>query len=300
MPTRNRREAVVRAVRSVVPQLGPADELVVVDNASTDGTVEALAPLLDEIAPASRLLVEPRGGTSQARNSAIAAATNDIVCFLDDDATVTAGWLEGLRAAWASAGPRVATIGGPIVPMWSPSRPAWLADHLLYVVSALDLGAERRQLHEPLVWGANMSLLVPAVEEVGGFDLARGPRPGIPFGRGEEIDLERRLLAAGYEIWWEPSVPVEHHLTQRRLRPEHFHAFMRDQATLHAAAGEVRLAHAAYRLARVLARRTLARVRGDAGEAESAAITTTYWRTALAGCIRRPEHPLVPRGRTAP
>ncbi len=84
IPTFNRRDLVVQAVRSVLGQTYPDVYCLVIDNGSTDGTAEALAAMAD---PRLRLLVHdrPMGGPG-ARNIGIAAAEGSPwVAFLDSD-----------------------------------------------------------------------------------------------------------------------------------------------------------------------------------------------------------------------
>jgi glucosyl-dolichyl phosphate glucuronosyltransferase len=286
--TRDRREFVLRALGSIAPQLEPGDELIVVDNGSVDGTAAAVQGWIGAHCPGARLIVEPNGGTSQARNTAVSAASSPIVCFIDDDATVDPGWLAAMRAAWERAEPRTAGIGGPIRPDWGGrSRPPWLTEHLLWIVTALDLGSERRRLEGAVrIWGANMSLRVEALEQVGGFDVMLGPRPGVPFGRDEEEELQIRLRARGFEIWWEPEAGVRHHLPPARLEPAYFHSFMRSQARRHAIDGGVTAGPAAYRWARTALRYLLAELRHDVAQRTEARISLSYWASALRACLR--------------
>src|SRR5438045_2859412 len=81
IPTYNRASLVPRAVASALANVGPGDEVIVVDDGSADGTREALAPYLDRI----RLLEGRHAGAGAARNFGIAAARGDIVAFLDSD-----------------------------------------------------------------------------------------------------------------------------------------------------------------------------------------------------------------------
>lgn len=285
--TRDRRDCVLRAVSSVAPQLRPGDELIVVDNGSVDGTEAAIRNWIRLHCPSAKLIVEPEGGTSHARNTAIGAAGTPIVCFLDDDASADAGWLDAIRAAWERATPRTAVIGGPIRPDWDGrERPLWLRDHLLWIVTALDLGPDRYRLHRDRVWGANMSLRADAVREVGGFDVTLGPRPGVAFGRDEEKELQDRLQARGFEIWWEPEAGVHHHLPATRLEPAYFESFMRTQARRHAGDGNIKVVPAAYRSARTALRYVLAKLLRDDPERTSARINLSYWASALRVCLR--------------
>ena len=61
-------------------QSWPADEVIVVDDGSTDGT-----PAVAEEYPGVRRLQQPHRGVSAARNRGIAEARNDWLAFLDSD-----------------------------------------------------------------------------------------------------------------------------------------------------------------------------------------------------------------------
>ena len=82
IPTYNRASLVQEAVASVLAQTYRDFELLVVDDGSTDGTLEALASFAGEI----RVLSLPvRRGVSGARNAGIAAAQGEWRAFLDAD-----------------------------------------------------------------------------------------------------------------------------------------------------------------------------------------------------------------------
>lgn len=83
IPTFNRSDLVIRAVRSVLTQTYDALEVIVVVDGPGDGTPEALAELDD---PRVRVVVQPeRGGAPRARNSGVTEARAPWTAFLDDD-----------------------------------------------------------------------------------------------------------------------------------------------------------------------------------------------------------------------
>lgn len=82
IPTYNRAGLVQDAVASVLAQTYRDFELLVVDDGSTDGTQEALAPFAGEI---KVLSLPGRRGVSAARNAGIAAARGEWLAFLDSD-----------------------------------------------------------------------------------------------------------------------------------------------------------------------------------------------------------------------
>ena len=89
IPTYNRAGLIARALKSALDQCLPEDEIIVVDNASTDNTEEVLEPYLDRI----RYIRTPQNGAGMARNRGIAEATGDLIAFLDSDDEWMAGKL---------------------------------------------------------------------------------------------------------------------------------------------------------------------------------------------------------------
>ncbi len=79
--TYNRAALVGEAVESVLAQTRPADEIIVIDDGSTDDTAARLAAFGDRI----RVVAKDNGGVSSARNAGLAAASGDWITFLDDD-----------------------------------------------------------------------------------------------------------------------------------------------------------------------------------------------------------------------
>ncbi len=81
IPTYNRARHIVRSLRSVLVAIAPGDEVIVVDDGSTDGTRQALDPYRDRI----RYVMVPHLGAGASRNCGIAEARNPLVAFNDSD-----------------------------------------------------------------------------------------------------------------------------------------------------------------------------------------------------------------------
>ena len=82
IPTHERREQVCRAVRSVLAGHRAADEIVVVDDGSTDGTCDAVSEIEG---PLEVIQLPVNRGPAHARNVGIASARNEWVALLDSD-----------------------------------------------------------------------------------------------------------------------------------------------------------------------------------------------------------------------
>ena len=81
IPVFNGAAFIGEAIASILPQLEPNDEIIVVDDASTDATAELLAAFVPRIT----VLRGPGEGPSAARNIGIAAAQGEFIAFLDHD-----------------------------------------------------------------------------------------------------------------------------------------------------------------------------------------------------------------------
>jgi glycosyltransferase involved in cell wall biosynthesis len=73
---------ILGAVRSALAQSHTNLEVIVVDDGSTDSTLEVLATVAD---PRLRILRQPNGGTAAARNRALARCSGRYIAFLDSD-----------------------------------------------------------------------------------------------------------------------------------------------------------------------------------------------------------------------
>ena len=91
IPTFNRSKVLARAIESALSQLRPSDELIVVDDGSTDGTPDLLRSYTDS---RLRYIQQPNGGAGAARNRGAAEARGELLAFLDSDDEWLPGKLE--------------------------------------------------------------------------------------------------------------------------------------------------------------------------------------------------------------
>jgi len=84
IPVYNRRELITATVESALAQTIPPDEIIVVDDGSTDGTREVITALAQRH-PTIRLLFQENAGAGAARNRGIEAAASEWIAFLDSD-----------------------------------------------------------------------------------------------------------------------------------------------------------------------------------------------------------------------
>lgn len=111
IPTYNRAEMLKGALFSLMKQARIPDEVVVVNNNSSDNTPEVVADFKDKLN--IKYLIEPTQGTSTARNTGIKNASGEIIVFLDDDCVADENWLHYLELPFLRDS-SIGMVGGEI------------------------------------------------------------------------------------------------------------------------------------------------------------------------------------------
>ena len=187
------------------PQLRPGDEVVIVDNASRDATLDVVR----DAAPQATVVVCAENlGFAGGCHAGARATRAPLVLFLNPDAVPAPGCLDALRAcaaeraAWGAWQALVTMAGGELV------NTAGNVVHYLGFGWAGDLGrpvaAADQRPHE-VGFGSGAALVVrrEAWDAVGGFDERY-------FMYGEDLDLSLRLRLAGWGVGIAPAARVAH------------------------------------------------------------------------------------------
>ena len=223
--THNHLDRLPRTLAALQTLAGPPQgwELLVVDNASSDGTAEYLATTgWKPPGTAARVVREAKLGLSNARNCAIANAVGEYLLFIDDDETPHAQWLVNHAAAMVQHQPDA--LGGAIdVEFVDGARPAWLQDELLGFIGKLDHGGDGRWLTTPEtpIFGGNFAFRRDVFQRIGTFDTGLG-RLGAANVGGEDIQIYERLLEAGCRVRWVPNALIYHRVESPKLRRRYF------------------------------------------------------------------------------
>ena len=201
----------------------PGDEVIVVDNGSTDSTPSVIQRHARTFPVPLRTLDEPRPGKSIAIARALAAASGEVFAFTDDDVNVGARWLQELRATMGS---EVALVGGRVLPRWERQPPRWLAENgprgrLASPVAVADYGPLPIELGDRTAMGCNMAVHRTVIDRLGGFAPDLGSIRGTLL-TGEDHEFTRRVQAAGLRAMYQPSAVVYHWVPFSRMRIRYF------------------------------------------------------------------------------
>ncbi|KYK02188.1 MULTISPECIES: glycosyltransferase family 2 protein [Micrococcus] len=188
IPCYNAEAWVTKQATAVLAQLDPSDELVLVDNRSTDGTPALLAEA-SAADPRVRVVeATERQGVNHARNTGLAAAGGDILLICDADDALHPGWVESFRRVLAED----YLAGGASTPVDVDGRRL-----------GPDLGLLRVFGGPPYPLGANMGMTRVVYETVGGFDESF-------TGGHDEADFAWRAAAAGFPTQFVPEARIDY------------------------------------------------------------------------------------------
>lgn len=217
IPTYNRCETLRQCLVAAVAQNYPNYELIVVSDASTDGTAEMVGREFPQII---YLEQAKNGGPAGARNRGIAQSRSDILLFTDDDCQLPADFLSQIAAGYDQY-PQAGGVGGYLEAPDAllPHNPyaryeAYITHHHYRAGPTPYLGG----MECPAGGTNSMSYRRSVLEVVGHFD------PSFPVPGGEDTDLKKRVVTAGYPILYLPLKVVH-------LRPYTFRNFWQQYHT---------------------------------------------------------------------
>lgn len=199
---------------------GVAWEVVLVDNASEDATVDIARSAWAEFPTAPlRVVHEPRLGLSHARIKGIQSARYDLVSLVDDDNWLEPDWLSKVMNIM-SEHPTVGACGGRNDGEFEAPPPSWFQDYdECYAVGRQwresgDITWSRGHL-----WGAGLTLRKAAWDTLirGGFSPLLSDRSGSVLTSGGDYEICYALRLAGWKLWYCDGLVLRHWIPESRL-----------------------------------------------------------------------------------
>jgi succinoglycan biosynthesis protein ExoM len=210
--TYNRAELLGVALESLIA-LEAADncahEIIVIDDASTDHTLDILRNISGTATVPIRYYAGDGQGVAQARNRGIQTTFGEWIAFFDDDQIAEPTWLRELMKAARET--RALCVGGRIQ-LSMPRAARRLSPFCRSLLGAVDLADKPTVLKgKQLLGTGNVLIRRELFDQVGLFDES--------FTRGcEDADFFRRIRQKGFELLYTPEALAYHVIPDYRLK----------------------------------------------------------------------------------
>ncbi len=195
MPAFNAARLLPRVLKPLVSMLdeGRVDEVIVVDDRSTDDTADSARDL------GARVLVTPvNGGPGAARNLAAEVAVGDVLWFVDSDVVAWPDGPERIRKAMSE--PNVGAVFGSYDS--TPDGQSWFSQYK----NLMHRYHHQQGLRDARTfWAGCGAVRKDVFRRIGGFDVETYRVPSI-----EDIELGYRITGAGYRIILDPEFQGKH------------------------------------------------------------------------------------------
>jgi glycosyltransferase involved in cell wall biosynthesis len=198
VPVYNSEPTIGKLLESLARQRHPSYEVIILDDGSTDRTLE-LARSYGWV----KAVALARGGPSRARNIGISMATGEYVAFTDGDCVLPPNWLQELERGFI--GDEIAGSGGDQI---SPDDETKMGREIQDIFKLIGFVTGYIKTSDKFIFvdhnpSCNSIYRKPVLEEIGGFDPELWP--------GEDVDLDFRITRKGYKLTYNPQAVVAHY-----------------------------------------------------------------------------------------
>lgn len=210
IPAHNESKRIHKCLDALMRQAIMPDEIIVVDNNSTDDTA-AIAAQYDRV----QVIHEPRKGISYARTAGFDAASSEIIARLDADTVAAPTWAEAMLDYFTEHPTIAAITGGAALADFSPGNRYWMKSWVrVFRHWQSRLGGVTQRLY-----GHNFALRREVWQAV---------RPLLSLGDdnvSEDLDLSLAVTYLHYEVAFVPTMLTKyyflHSLEYKKLRRYH-------------------------------------------------------------------------------
>lgn len=199
-------------------------EIILVDNASEDNTVEVARKAWNSGTTPLRIVPEPKKGLSNARGAGIRESQYNLVCFIDDDNWVNPIYVERIFDIMKS-NPGVALLGGQGEAVFEGSEPEWF--HEFQQAFAVGPQAKNDGImsnKSSFLYGAGLTLRKDVWNMIieKGFTFCLSDRTGTSITSGGDAEIGYAIRLAGYDLYYDSKLTFKHYMPAGRMSLPYF------------------------------------------------------------------------------
>jgi GT2 family glycosyltransferase len=202
----------------------PSDqwEIIVVDNNSTDATLEVIEKYRSQ-GMAIKLEKESRLGSNFCRNTGIKNSSAPLIAFIDDDAYPDSEWLSNIWRVYQSEEVWDFCLSGKVELHFLDERPSWLVKEFEDYLSAIDYGESSKWIQARQACSANLVIPRNHLKSSGfsGFDTRLLRKEGNLKSNDETLTLIQ-MEKLGVRFLYSPDVKVWHQIPRARTEQSFF------------------------------------------------------------------------------
>ncbi|MCL2923555.1 MAG: hormogonium polysaccharide biosynthesis glycosyltransferase HpsE [Trichodesmium sp. MAG_R04] len=227
IPTYNGADKIPKVFEKLQQQTGLENitwEIIVIDNNSSDETPKVVKEYQDNnfLCVELKYHFESQQGASSARQRAVKEVKGELIAFLDDDNFPEKNWLAE-AVIFAKKHPQAGAYSGKIIGKYETSPPEnfkAISQHL-----AIRNHGEKELLFQPDNLQLPPSAGLVVRKEVWLKNVPNNLKLTGPFGKrrcsGDDYEVLLYLHNAGWEIWYNPKMKIEHYIPTSRLEKEY-------------------------------------------------------------------------------
>ncbi len=222
----SRLEATLQSIFNQKFDVEIAWEVIIIDNASSDGTKEFCIALINKenFTGSFRVLTESKPGLNNARLKGLEESIYNWILFCDDDNHLFENYLE-IGFGILSKNESIGVLGGMGLPVFESQKPEWFDQYQhSFAVGKQSHSNGKIASNNPEVYGAGCFFFKPALQKVfnTGFLTIMSDRKGNSLSSGGDVEWCYLIHLLKYEIWFSDELKFYHHMPAARLTWEYY------------------------------------------------------------------------------
>lgn len=199
-------------------------EIIIINNASTDNTVEIAKSLCESFSNLSHrflLADEPLCGLANARQKGVELSNYNFIIFCDDDNWLCEDYLNIVYSVFVNYA-NVGYIGGCSEAVFESgiTKPDWFDD----VAYSYAVGKPFKQngiQNAVYTWGAGMCVRRAAVEHIFKYPFLLTDRNGVDLSSGGDSEICARINIQKYDLYFSENLKLNHFIPSKKLSEEY-------------------------------------------------------------------------------